>query len=212
MHQEEILTEESMCTICSTAGEFVEKRLDDFHESWHPNEDSRTYRRHTYDVEDFYFRRSIGQGSFSTVHCVFLKADRLNIANGKKQEAGQGFALKRLKANVIGDDTLLKVSAADLALETTVLSRLNHENIIQLHGVKSGNMIESLMEGSFFLVLDLLVETLDARINRWQAKQNRSMFQSTAAKEAKIFKRIRNVALGIANGMEYLHSMNIMFR
>jgi 23S rRNA U2552 (ribose-2'-O)-methylase RlmE/FtsJ len=87
---------------------------------------------------------------------------------GTHHEAGQGFALKRLKANVIGNDTLLKVAAADLAMETTVLSSLDHENIIKLHGVKSGNMIASLKEGSFFLVLDLLVETLDTRINRWQ--------------------------------------------
>ncbi len=209
MHNhDECLTEESLCS----AGEFIEKRLDDFHESWQPNDDPRNYHLHTYDVEDFYFRRSIGQGGFSTVHCVFLKADGFNVATGKHHEAGQGFALKRLKANVIGNDTLLKVAAADLAMETTVLSSLDHENIIKLHGVKSGNMIASLKEGSFFLVLDLLVETLDTRINRWQMKQNRSIFQSNANKEAKTFKRIRDVALGIAKGMEYLHSMNIMFR
>ena len=207
MHHEDHLTDESLCS----AGEFVEKRLDDFHESWQPNEDSSNNCLHTYDVEDFYFRRSIGQGSFSTVHCVFLKADRLNVDTGNHQEAGQGFALKRLRPNVIDNDDLLKVAAADLAIETTVLSKLNHKNIITLHGVKSGNMIQSLMEGSFFLVLDLLIETLDARINRWQKiRQNR--FQSMASKEAKAFKRIRSVALGIAKGMEYLHSMNILFR
>ena len=208
MCNDDQLTDESLCS----PGEFIEKRLDDFHESWQPNEDPRNYSLQTYDVEDFYFRRSIGQGSFSRVHCVFLKADGFNAATGTYQEAGHGFALKRLRANVIGNDTTLKVAAADLAMETTLLSRFNHENIIKLHGVKSGNMIASLKEGSFFLVLDLLVETLETRINRWQMTKNRSIFQSNANKEAKAFKRIRDVALGIAKGMEYLHSMNIIFR
>jgi serine/threonine protein kinase len=209
MLHDENMTEESLCS----AEEFVEKRLDDFHDSWQqPNDDPLEIRIHTYAVEDFYFRRSIGQGSFSTVHCVFLKADGFNVASRKYEEAGQGFALKRLKENVIGDDTTLKISAADLAIEATVLSSLNHENIIKLHGVKSGNMIESLMDGSFFLVVDLLLETLDVRINKWQIKQSRSIFNSSSSKEANMFKRIRHTALGIGRGMEYLHSMNIMFR
>jgi serine/threonine protein kinase len=208
MYNEGSMTEESLCS----AGDFVEKRLDDFNESWQPNEDPINCVLHTYNVEDFYFRRSIGQGCFSTVHCVFLKSDGFNVATGKHEEAGQGYALKRLKANVIGDDNLLKVAASDLAIETMVLSNLNHENIITLHGVKNGNMIDSLKEGSFFLVLDLLVETLDTRINRWQSKQNLSIFQSAANKEAILVKRIRDAALGIAKGLEYLHSMNIMFR
>ena len=209
MLDDENLTEESFCS----AGEFVEKRLDEFHDSWQkPNKEPLKIRIHTYADEDFYFRRLIGQGSFSTVHCVFLKEDGFNVASGKYEEAGQGFALKRLRENVIDKDISLKISAADLAIEATVLSSLNHENIIQLHGVKRGNMIESLMNGSFFLVLDLLIETLDVRLIRWQAKQNRSLFPSAASKEATIFKRIRNAALGIGKGMEYLHSMNIMFR
>jgi hypothetical protein len=97
---------------------------------------------------------------------------------------------------VIGDDTTLKISAADLALEATVLSSLNHENIIKLHGVKRGNMIESLMDGSFFLVVDLLLETLDVRISKWQIKQSRSIFNFILSKEANMFKRIRHTAFG----------------
>jgi hypothetical protein len=52
--------------------------------SWQqPSDDPLEIRIHTYAVEDFYFRRLIGQGSFSTVHCVFSKADGFNVASRK---------------------------------------------------------------------------------------------------------------------------------
>jgi serine/threonine protein kinase len=106
----------------------------------------------------------------------------------------------------------MSIAVSDLALETTILSNLQHKNIISLRGVKSGDMIESLSEGNFFILLDLLVDTLDARLERWAKQHNLSFFAGHRLDEGRIARRLKNVAMGIAAGMEYLHSRNILFR
>ena len=97
-------------------------------------------------------------------------------------------------------------------METTLLSNLSHENIIMIQGVKSGNMIQSLKDGNFFIVLDLLVETLDVRFDKWQMQQTRSSWMPITRKDTNLTGRIRGAAMGIVQGMEYLHSKNIIFR
>jgi hypothetical protein len=73
-------------------------------------------------------------------------------------------------------------------------------------------MIQSLKHGIYFIVLDLLVETLDERFIKWQEQQKRAKLMLIKRKDTYITARIQEVAMGIAEGMEYLHSKNVIFR
>jgi serine/threonine protein kinase len=196
------------------AEEFVEKRLEDFHSAWETKFGECNTLIPKYDVDDFRVQRRIGQGNFCNVYSVSLiQSTHPSTRNdNSKKRTELEYALKRLQKRFTPGAVLFKVAAADIVIETTILSNLAHENIVAMHGVKNGDMIQSIKEGSFFIVLDLLVETLDDRLGRWQRKQNRSIFQSIASKKAKVLKRINDAAMGIAKGMEYLHSLNIIFR
>jgi serine/threonine protein kinase len=193
----------------------VKQRLEQFHDSWSgemstENRDGKQI--HTYLEDDFHIGRCLGEGSFAHVSCVVLKSSQWNRSQGCYAESGQPYALKRLKCDVVENPSMLTIAASDLAMEATLLSNLRHKNVISLHGVMCGNMIESLKRGTFFIVLDFLVETLDVRFTKWQAQRKRSKLMLIKRKDTCVTARIREVAMGITEGMEYLHSSNVIFR
>jgi len=200
--QEEESSSEIICP-----GTAAERRLRQFEDAWDPStpllregtSDPNDARRSVlaFCEADFHIGKLIGRGSFSTVHRVFLI-----------EELDHAFALKRLKKCVVDDPTISKTAAADLAVETSILTNLKHQNIITLHGVKEGDMIESFRLGSFFIVLDLMCDTLDVRMEKW--RRERDIFGLRS--RSKVASGLRDVVIGIAKGMEYLHSMNIIFR
>ncbi|KAI2504896.1 protein tyrosine kinase [Fragilaria crotonensis] len=198
-----------------TPEEVVKERLDQFHDSWVSEIDDeigRVRQIHSYIEDDFHIGRCIGEGTFSDVKCIFLKSSHWNSTLGCYAESGQAFALKRLKQNVIADQEMHVIAASDLAMEATILSNLNHENIITLHGVKSGSMTEALANGTYFNMLELLVETLDVRFQKWKVPSTLSNMIALKRKDEHVATRVRDVAIGIAKGLEYLHCRNIIFR
>jgi serine/threonine protein kinase len=208
-------TEDSSSDMKLCPEEVVKERLEQFHDSWSSamsqgNGDGKQI--HTYIEDDFHIGRCLGEGSFAHVSCVVLKSSHRNRPQGCYVESGQSYALKRLKSSVVANPTMLAIAASDLAMEATLLSNLRHKNIISLHGVMRGNMIQSLKHGIYFIVLDLLVETLDERFIKWQEQQKRAKLMLIKRKDTYITARIQEVAMGIAEGMEYLHSKNVIFR
>mmetsp|Transcript_8372 Transcript_8372/g.11989 ORF Transcript_8372/g.11989 Transcript_8372/m.11989 type:complete len:551 (+) Transcript_8372:38-1690(+) len=135
------------------------------------------------------------------------------------------FALKHLHPGAMANEKEFKASAIDLVLEAKLLGNLNHENVIKLHAVTAGSISTVFSGGGFFLLLDRLTETLEDKINEWakvqemKATRKASKFRRNRAanEEARnnmitLEERIRSCALGIARGMEYLHSNRIIFR
>lgn len=118
-----------------------------------------------------------------------------------------------------------------------MLSGLDHENIIKLRGVSAERFSESFVSGNggYFLIMDILSETLrdrldkakkmgkpqpsqrDVKILRKTRRSISSHFRKRRSSQPgdecqKLYKRIEETVLGIAKGMNYLHSKNIVLR
>ena len=149
----------------------------------------------------------LGKGSFSEVYRVCVNIPELASTN---------CALKFLSPKITNsvDDENFDLAAIDLAMEADLLSRLNHDNIIRLHGIYDGDLrcTYNDSEKGCFLLLDLLEDTLPKRLERCRAKEKRKRLSRCTVSNAKMIKRIENVALGIAKGLEYLHKNGVIFR
>lgn len=113
------------------------------------------------------------------------------------------FALKYLHDKV-WNKRVDKVAhaAVDLVWEAHLLSRLSHDNIIQIHGMTCRDVVFNHNE-SFFLVLDRLDETLYDRLEQLKVYK-------TDCED--VLDRLESTAIGLVRGMEYLHNHSIMFR
>lgn len=151
--------------------------------------------------DNFKILNQVGQGSF----CKVYKACHLP----SKKTCDRTFAIKQLKKYNGADGADTDEGYVDLIKETAILSSLRHDNIINLHGSYMNRT-----GGSFFFVMELLVDTLDKRLIQWK-KQQRSthlFYRKKWLDDKEIIRRVENVAVGIVKGMEYLHSRNIMHR
>jgi serine/threonine protein kinase len=107
----------------------------------------------------------------------------------------------------------------DLLLEAKILSKLSHANIIQVYGVKAGRISDFFNgdDGGFFLIEELLTDTLDTRLDKWHDEEHHQTSWSpdlfrVKRNERRLQHRLSKVAIGIANGMQYLHQHRIIFR
>jgi len=184
----------------------VLKRMEQFDtSSTLPKNGLRQVAKLTWD--DFDITELLGCGGFATVVRVSIHRESSNECHSTSHSHAshcQGdFAIKFLHPKLWYQHAdRLSNAAADLAMEAKILSRLNHENIIQLHAVTDGCPSTSFHDGrGFFLVLGLLEETLHSRLRRWRNDKHDNLLD-----------RLESTAVGIARGMEYLHENNIAIR
>jgi serine/threonine protein kinase len=155
---------------------------------------------------------TIGTGTYCRVHMV-----RLDSTSGVLEDA---YALKALRPKTKESENSFRIGASDLALEGSILSRLHHENIVQLHGVGHGSISQAFADTDegYFLVLDLLTDTLKDRMIRWRREINSCKASLVLArrtrhlKSSAILGRVERVAVGLVNGMKYLHGNNVVLR
>mmetsp|Transcript_10365 Transcript_10365/g.21021 ORF Transcript_10365/g.21021 Transcript_10365/m.21021 type:complete len:480 (+) Transcript_10365:179-1618(+) len=150
-------------------------------------------------------------------------------------------AVKYLKHETLLHANSFRNGAVDLVFEAQFLGRLRfHPHVVRLHGLARGfangnDVTFSAKEeenGSMFLVIDRLEETLDQRIKTWKsnpALQRRSLLprrlpgflrHNKATTSPPDEKQQRQEALaerlgiadGIASAMEYLHDHHIVYR
>ncbi len=155
---------------------------------------------------------ALGVGTFSRVTRVVLKGDR-----GQNKKS---YACKQLKQELLSNVGDFIKAAAELAYEAFVLSCFDHPNIISLrglpeHGIASfGDVANETQEihvppaTSFFLIMDVLQETLDQRIQRWKTiSRPQSLFEMRQRTIEKV-----SLCKQLADVLEYIHSKGVVYR
>ena len=172
----------------------------EFSESWGSLSRGRVLQLTEGDIKINY-RSPLGSGAFCNVYPVYLKHP-----NTHEFTLGP-VALKSLKTSVVSrDKTAAKHAIEDLRREAEILGDLAHSNVIDLYGVSNKNKVE---DDKTFIVIEMLKGTLDSRLDIWS--KGKGKFQKFAPADL-VTVRLREVALGIVQGMQYLHSKNILFR
>jgi serine/threonine protein kinase len=161
---------------------------------------------------DFRKVSKLGEGCFSNVFLVILQSKKKKMA------------LKYIDPHKTRSPQEFLTASTDLVMEASILSQLDHENIIKIRGVCSTRFSDSYVQDGegFFLLMDVMLETLKDRLRRWRIDP--ACYEKQAGLRAKLFKtngklylpsmysRIDTVAMGIAQAMKHLHEHNIILR
>lgn len=118
--------------------------------------------------EELTVGRLMGKGAFSEVHEVSYKTGK--------------YAMKHLKLRLMSQPENFRLAASELAVEAHMLASFSHPNILRIRGW-AFNGISSFADGrhdSFFLLLDILDETLDQRIAQWTKERDANKEEASA--------------------------------
>lgn len=141
--------------------------------------------------------RPLGAGAFSQVSAV-------TTLDGRR------YACKHLKADLMSRPEEFATAAAELAYEAHMMSHFDHPNILKIRGWAQNGIssFESGCHDSFFLLLDLLDETLDQRIGTWNRDQA-YLDQRTA--NVRYWEKLQ-ILIEIASALDYVHEHGVIFR
>jgi len=138
-----------------------------------------------------------------------------------KTPCGRRFALKTVNQRALSNPKLTADAIQGLQGEVELLSELPpHQNIISLVGLSTDKFeVEDPIKG--FIVLERLTETLEERLQRWKNRKNvdkkkasllKNILRRRQSDEPEQRIRATHVALGIAQGMAFLHGQGVLFR
>ena len=138
---------------------------------------------------------------FITKHCL-------------RQNGDARYAVKKVKTGIMKDDNMYMNGMVDLAMETDFLSVLEHPNIIRLRGVANADMFSK----DYYLVLDRLYDTLEARLPKWKQQRNaiKGLFGKIKDPKGKAKKELQRecmeASLDLASALAYIHDKKIIHR
>lgn len=141
---------------------------------------------------DIFHLRELGRGGFSEVNEVVV--------------GGSAMACKNLKHSLMAEPEQFISAASELIYEAHVLASLDHPHVLKVRGWNENGLaaFDNGRHDSFFLLLDMLDETLDQRIERW----NTNGYTSS---NIILMDKIR-VLNEIASALHYVHQQGIIFR
>lgn len=118
------------------------------------------------------------------------------------------YAIKKVTEGAFdkGDPQFFVSSVVDLAMEVKFLAVLRHNHIIKMRALAD----VSHSSDNFFILMDLLPDTLDRRLVDWTKKTKRSMTKKGTKEEA-FYDRL-SIAYDICSALLFLHQNNIIYR
>jgi len=191
-------------------------------------------------VEELTMGRVLGKGGFGTVNEIrsikceasgqnpatssFVhdedakeqeSQDRKFIASHCIRDGGDArYCIKALSPEVIADKHRFTQGVIDMAVETMFLSVVSHPHIITMRAFGAKGMFEP----EYFILLDRLYDTLEARIPKWkvQSKRARSfvnkMKKSSGGKLDELMETKLSYAYDLAGAFEYMHKQKLVYR
>lgn len=176
----------------------------------------------TFDREDLDIGERIARGGFSNVHEILGFRVETELTKGDNEE--RQYIIKHLNPKLAFNPKKLVVGAKDLVMEAHFLSSFDHRNIIQLKAWSKAGIAgfsETGRADGFFLIFDRLSATLSERIADWRemSKESRekegkvrSMMKGRSNVRMQLFTERTQVAVDVADAVEYLHSKRILYR
>lgn len=178
----------------------------------------------------------LGKGGFCYVHDANLSLPECHDTMGRssrreqEEEEERDYCVKFLKPCVMPDKRKFARGIADLAIEAHFLATLNHPHILKIRGITEGvELFQPIcpkltsqpgIQGGYFLILDKMHMTLDHKIEKsWKvcAEKYNSFFYRTThdlrgARRRGLKMERLDVALQLAQAMQYLHQHSICYR
>lgn len=158
----------------------------------------------------------LGRGAF----CVLNEINTVQVKESKNIDSSDDnqrqllvsscktrkYALKKLQKPKTAQDFVHAL--VDLNLEARFLSILQHNNILELRGLVTGEGII----GGKALVLDKLLETFDKRCKAWKKSTPTRLFDRKGRRaRAHLVERL-TVVSEVASALEYLHKLGVVYR
>lgn len=178
----------------------------------------------------------LGKGGFCDVHDANICLQECQQEEGSaptptpRDRDDRDYCVKFLKPCVMPDKRKFARGIADLAIEAHFLATLNHPHILKIRGVAEGIELfrpicpkltnQHGVQGGYFLILDKMHMTLDHKIEKsWKAsaeKYNSFLYRTThdlrGARRRGLKMERLDVALQLAQAMQYLHQHSICYR
>ena len=179
--------------------------------------------------DDIEIGKLLGQGAFCEVHEVKrIRSNSISSSHhtvfqpwGQDQEQldhAPNLVIKHLRQDIVMKSArVYQQAAADLVIESKILERLSHPNIIPIRGwAKQGahGFFKGRVGDGFFMILDRLDETLSQRLDSWRqsSNQHKKSAHSLWQQEQPIMVEKLGYAKQIVDALEYLHSQDMVFR
>jgi serine/threonine protein kinase len=164
--------------------------------------------------KDFKLGNLVGEGTFTRVFNIVPYKDLGKIE--LNDQVAHTYVIKQLRPEVmdlrVTSMKTFQKASTDITMEALYLARLDHPNIVQIHGVSSAihKCMFPLMdeeparEDDFFFVMPRIRETLDERIQHWKEKRN--------ADKKEIFPVQCRIGLQLAQVLSFLQEKRIIYR
>lgn len=187
-----------------------------------------------FEFNELSLGRVLGKGGFGTVSEI--KTIQCAGAQGKIEQEGDveqaqqdkqfiadhcirnggdaRYAIKKLSPEISSDINKLFQGVLDMTVETMFLSVVEHPHIIKMRGVGACGMSNP----DYFIVLDRLYDTLEARISTWKIQTKKAssfvnkMKKKSGEKNAEITKIKLKYAYDLMGAIEYLHKKGLIYR
>jgi len=151
------------------------------------------------------YRNKLGEGTFCNVYPVHIR----NKKNNRFNEELPPFALKQLNFDILShpNPKVTKAAYDDLAHEARIMKELQHDHVLPILGMSQQG--DNIARESLFIIVEKLESTLDSKLDKWT--KTLGHFRKITPKET-VMIRINEVALGIGQALQYIHSQHYVFR